>query len=163
MSKKRIVILGAGLAGLSVAWHLQKLGIECRVFEKENAPGGLCRSKKIAGFTFDYDGHLLHFKHNYTLRLLKNLLGGNLIRHRRSAWIYSFDRFTRYPFQANLYGLPSAVTKDCLLEYIKVHRNGSKISHNGSFYHWIDKTFGKGIGRNFMMPYNRKFWTVPLR
>ncbi|MFA5275734.1 MAG: FAD-dependent oxidoreductase [Candidatus Omnitrophota bacterium] len=29
MAKKRIVIAGGGLAGLSAAWHLQKKGIEC--------------------------------------------------------------------------------------------------------------------------------------
>ncbi|MFA5351248.1 MAG: FAD-dependent oxidoreductase, partial [Candidatus Omnitrophota bacterium] len=46
MSNKKIVILGAGLAGLSAAWHLQKKKIECSVFEKEPAVGGLCRSKK---------------------------------------------------------------------------------------------------------------------
>ena len=162
MAKKRILILGAGLAGLSAAWHLQRLGIDCQIFEKETEVGGLCRSKKINGFTFDCDGHLLHFKHSYNLQLVKDLLGKNIIRHKRSAWIYSFGRFSRYPFQANLYGLPKAVVKDCLLEFIKLHRNGSKIKENTSFRQWIDKTFGKGIVRHFMIPYNTKFWTVPL-
>ena len=51
MAKKRILILGAGLAGLSAAWHLQRKGIDCCIFEKESEVGGLCRSKKINGFT----------------------------------------------------------------------------------------------------------------
>ena len=58
MTKKRIVILGGGLAGLSAAWHLQKKGSESLVFEKESEVGGLCRSKTKGGFNFDYDGHL---------------------------------------------------------------------------------------------------------
>ncbi len=62
MAKKNIIILGAGLAGLSAAWHLQKRGIDCQVFEKESEVGGLCRSRQIDGFTFDCAGHLLHFK-----------------------------------------------------------------------------------------------------
>ncbi|MBU1869372.1 MAG: FAD-dependent oxidoreductase, partial [Candidatus Omnitrophica bacterium] len=53
MGKKRIIILGAGLAGLSAAYHLQKQGKECLVFEKESEVGGLCRSKNVGGFTFD--------------------------------------------------------------------------------------------------------------
>jgi len=162
MVKQSILILGAGLAGLSAAWHLQKKGIDCQIFEKETEVGGLCRSKRINGFTFDCDGHLLHFKHNYTLQLIKHLLGENLVRHKRSAWIYSFGRFSRYPFQVNLYGLPKSIAKDCLLEFIKINRNGLKANGNGSFYHWINKTFGKGIARYFMIPYNTKFWTVPL-
>ncbi|MBL7081160.1 MAG: FAD-dependent oxidoreductase [Candidatus Omnitrophica bacterium] len=162
MAKKKIIILGAGLAGLSTAWHLQRKGYDCQIFEKESETGGLCRSKKINGFTFDYDGHLLHFKHNYTLQLIKDLLGENIIRHRRSAWIYSFGRFSHYPFQANLYGLPKSIVKDCLLEFIKTNRNGCKIKESTSFRYWIDKTFGKGIANHFMIPYNTKFWTVPL-
>ena len=70
MAKKRIIILGAGLAGLSTAWHLQRRGLDCQVYEKEPEVGGLCRSKNIGGFTFDFDGHLLHFKHNYTFNLI---------------------------------------------------------------------------------------------
>jgi UDP-galactopyranose mutase len=78
MSKKKIVILGAGLAGLSAAWHLQKKKIECFVFEKEPVVGGLCRSKQVKGFIFDCDGHLLHFRNKYTLQLVRRLLKGNL-------------------------------------------------------------------------------------
>jgi UDP-galactopyranose mutase len=162
MAKNRILILGAGLAGLSAAWHLQKQGVNCRTFEKESELGGLCRSRSINGFVFDYSGHLLHFKHKYTLNLISALLGRNFIRHRRSAWIYSFDRLSRYPFQANLYGLPESIVKDCLLEFIKVHRNGSKVRPEASFREWINETFGKGIAQYFMIPYNTKFWTVPL-
>src|SRR3989338_7951047 len=102
MPKKRILILGAGLAGLSAAWHLQKKGIDCQLFEKEPEVGGLCRSKKINNFIFDYSGHLLHFKHKYTFNLVRNLLGNDLLKHQRSAWIYSYGKCTRYPFQANL-------------------------------------------------------------
>ena len=162
MAKKRILVLGAGLAGLSAAWHLQREGHDCQVFEKEAETGGLCRSKRVNGFTFDCDGHLLHFKNDYALRLIKDLLGENITRHKRSAWIYSFSRFSRYPFQANLYGLPEPIVKECLLKFFEVHRNGSKLKEDISFRHWINKTFGQGIARHFMIPYNSKFWTVPL-
>lgn len=161
MTKRRIIILGAGLTGLSVAWHLQRKGIECLVFEKESETGGLCRSKQINGFTFDYDGHLLHFKHNYTFNLVKRLLGNNLAEHQRNAFIYSFGRYIRYPFQANLHGLPFSVVKECLLGFLEASKNGhpqNKTDNN--FLNWINCTFGKGIAKHFMIPYNSKFWTV---
>lgn len=162
MAKKRIIILGAGLAGLSTAWYLQKKGIDCQIFEKEPEVGGLCRSKNINGFTFDYSGHLLHFKQPSSFNFIKNLLGNNLARHARNACIYSFDRYIRYPFQANLYGLPLPIIKECLLGFIQAsldnHRN-KKESIN--FFNWINQTFGRGIARHFMLPYNTKFWTLP--
>lgn len=161
MSKNKIVILGAGLAGLSAAWHLQKQEKECFVFEKEATVGGLCRSKEIKGFVFDYDGHLLHFRNKYTLRLVKALLKENLVSHERSAWIKSFGIFTRYPFQANLCGLPQRIAKECLFEFLKASQSQSE-GAPANFLKWINASFGKGISRHFMVPYNEKFWTVPL-
>jgi len=159
MSRKKIIILGAGLAGLSAAWHLQRKKIDCLIFEKESEVGGLCRSKKMKGFTFDYDGHLLHFRHRYAFDLVKDLLGDNLAEHKRSAWIHSYGRLTRYPFQANLYGLPPRIVKECLSSFVEAQSSGIS-KQNGNFLHWIHATFGKGIARHFMVPYNRKFWTV---
>jgi protoporphyrinogen oxidase len=163
MTKKKIIVLGAGLAGLSTAWHLQKKGISCSVFEKETEVGGLCRSKAIAGFTFDFDGHLLHFRHRYAYQFIRNLLGENLAGHKRNAWIYAYDKYIRYPFQANLYGLPPEVAKECLLGFIQAAKqNHKQPKENTHFLAWINKIFGKGIARHFMIPYNKKFWTLPL-
>lgn len=160
MAKKRIIILGAGLAGLSAAWHLQRKGVECLVLEKEKEPGGLCRSKYINGFTFDYSGHLMHFRHEYTFNMVKNILGCDLDEHRRSAWIYFDGGYSQYPFQANLYGLPPTIIKDCLLGFINASRNKSSGKGKLTFLDWISNTFGAGIAKYFMVPYNTKFWTV---
>lgn len=160
MAKKRVFVLGAGLAGLSAAWHLQRLGIACRIVEKEAEPGGLCRSRQVGGFTFDCDGHLLHFKHRYSFDFVRRLLGENLSEHKRSSWIYFCGRFRRYPFQANLYGLPSAIVKECLLGLVETSRGRPE---GAAFEDWVYRKFGRGIARHFMIPYNRKFWTVPPR
>lgn len=162
MAKRRILILGAGLSGLSAAWHLQKEGIDYKIFEKESEVGGLCLSKNVDGFTFDYAGHLLHFKRAYAFNLIKSLLENNLVEHQRSSWIYSFDTYIRYPFQANLYGLPPSIIKECLIGFIRVLKDGqTKNKKKLSFLKWINQTFGDGIATHFMIPYNKKFWTIP--
>ncbi|MFA6217637.1 MAG: FAD-dependent oxidoreductase [Candidatus Omnitrophota bacterium] len=161
MVKKRIIILGAGVAGLSAAWHLQKNNIDCHVYEKEDEVGGLCRSQKIENFTFDYCGHVLHFRHAYVFDLIKKMLGGNLAAHRKSAWVHSFGVDTRYPFQANLFGLPHSVVEECLLGFIEAQKSDGKgIGQKQDFSSWIHATFGNGIARHFMIPYNTKFWTI---
>lgn len=162
MAKKRVFILGAGLAGLSAAWFIQRKGIECRVLEKESEVGGLCRSKGINGFIFDIDGHLLHFKHQSMLNLIKGLMGDNLIKYKRNAWIYVYGKFIPYPFQANLHCLPLPVIKDCILELMLIDRSKRLADKKKqTFLYWINHTFGKGIAKHFMAPYNTKFWTVP--
>lgn len=41
--KERIAIIGAGPAGLSAAWFLNRLGYSCDIFEAADEPGGLLR------------------------------------------------------------------------------------------------------------------------
>lgn len=161
---KRIVILGAGLAGLSAAWHLQKQGRDCLVFEREKEVGGLCSSKKIGDFTFDCDGHLLHFSRRYTFNLVKKLLKDNLAEHQRNAHIYFDGKFVRYPFQANFYGLAPSVIKECLMGAVQRLKDArAKKKRGQNFSEWINYTFGLGIAKHFMVPYNTKFWTVSLQ
>ncbi len=159
---KKIVIAGAGLAGLSAAWHLKQRGLSSRIFEQEGSVGGLCRSQTVNGFTFDCDAHLLHFRHQESLRLVRRFLGQNLKCHARSAWVFLRGAMVQYPFQANLYGLPERVAQECLLGLIRARKNGSN-GERANFLRWIERTFGSGIARHFMVPYNAKFWTVPPR
>src|SRR2546427_9165355 len=112
--QKRVVILGGGLAGLSTHWHLQKAGYaSCFLFEKESRIGGLTRSETVNGFTFDYTGHLLHFRDENIKKLVTELLGDNIHYVVRNSWIFSKGVYTRYPFQTNPHGLPPNVIKEC--------------------------------------------------
>jgi len=58
----RIIILGAGLSGLTCAVTLKKQGHEVVLLEKNTAPGGLAQSFRVDGFTFDYGPHYLFGK-----------------------------------------------------------------------------------------------------
>ena len=49
----RVVVIGAGLAGLTAACHLVGRGHEVTVLERETRPGGRARSITRDGFTFD--------------------------------------------------------------------------------------------------------------
>ena len=123
-TKHPTVVLGGGLAGLSALWHLQQAGqTDSHLFEKESRVGGLTRSEQLNGFTFDYTGHLLHFKNEAVKQLVSQLLYGNLHTITRNSWIFSKGVYTRYPFQTNLYGLPPEVIKECILGFVNARRN----------------------------------------
>ncbi len=53
MKNKRVVVIGSGFAGLSVASNLAKEGYEVAVYEKNDTLGGRARSFSSDGFTFD--------------------------------------------------------------------------------------------------------------
>lgn len=48
-----VIVIGAGLAGLSAALHLRAYGIETTVLEAGDAVGGRLRSDHVDGYTFD--------------------------------------------------------------------------------------------------------------
>ncbi len=53
MADKSIIIIGAGIAGLSAGCYGQMNGYRTRIFELHTAPGGLCTSWGRKGYTFD--------------------------------------------------------------------------------------------------------------
>ncbi len=57
MPGKSIIIIGAGLAGLSTGCYAQKNGYQTQIFEMQNKPGGVCVSWKRNGYNFDYAVH----------------------------------------------------------------------------------------------------------
>lgn len=154
-------ILGAGLAGLSAAYHLRD-GYE--IFEQESEVGGLCRTMERKGFLFDYTGHLLHLRHDYTKHLIRTLLPNLYQQHERKAVIYTQGRYLNYPFQANISSLPPEIIKECIIGFVEtLNKMDCSASYAASSFHdWVLQTFGAGIAKYFMFPYNQKLWRIPL-
>jgi protoporphyrinogen oxidase len=155
-----VAIIGAGLAGLSTAYHLEGAGFtDYQIFEKEAEAGGLCRSFRLEGFTFDYAIHILFSEDSYIRELTASkLLPQNLAPQIRKAFVYLLGKLTAYPFQAHLYGQDPEVIKECLLGLIKAQYEGGPAPLN--FKEWIYATFGSGIAEYFMLPYNAKLWAI---
>lgn len=160
--KTDVLVLGGGLAGLSAARHLGELGVERLVVEAKPRPGGTAGSVESNGFTFDYTGHLLHLHDPYGKKLILSLLGDNVAVHDRRAYIYSKGVFTKYPFQANTRGLPPEVVTDCVAGFLETVHRPRALPKAPDFLSWSRATFGEGVTRHFMRPYNEKLWRVPL-
>src|SRR5512133_2548571 len=57
--KKKIIIIGAGIAGLSAGCYGQMNGYDTEIIEMQGNPGGLCTAWKRNGYTFDGCIHYL--------------------------------------------------------------------------------------------------------
>ena len=91
-----IGILGAGLAGLSTAYHLKDK--DYIVLEKDPEPGGLCKSFIKDGYTFDYAPHIFFTRDEYVKSLVSKFLGKNLVTKIRKAFIYIYGKYLEYKF-----------------------------------------------------------------
>ena len=155
------LILGAGLAGLSAAFHV---GSCAEIYEAETYVGGKARTETHEGFTFDVTGHWLHLRDEAIRTWILDLLGdSHFLKITRKSRVWSHGVYTQYPYQANTFGLPPHVIKDCVIGAIDADRRRRTQDSNEepeSFSEWIRYYFGDGIAEHFMLPYNAKLWGV---
>lgn len=59
MHTSRVVIIGAGIAGLSAGSFLARRGYHTELFEQHSLPGGVCSAWSRRGYTVDYCVHWL--------------------------------------------------------------------------------------------------------
>jgi phytoene dehydrogenase-like protein len=71
-----VIIIGAGIGGLTCGCYLAKAGMKVLIVEQHYKPGGYCTSFKRKGFTFDAAAHYLGgLRENGPLRKIFNELG----------------------------------------------------------------------------------------
>ena len=157
-----VAILGAGLTGLSAAIELGERGLSYRIFEKLAAPGGHAVTLEDSGFRFDRTGHLLHLKSDALRAQVLSWIGPDHVQVQRRSVIWSNGVYTRYPFQANTFGLPPDVAYECLSGFINAHFNAHEPEPK-NFEEFCLAHFGEGISRHFMIPYNSRLWGVHPR
>ena len=165
MEQHEHLIIGAGLTGLSCAYHL---GQGYLLVEREDEPGGIVRTRnRHNGFLCDGTGHWLHLRNAAIKDLVNRILPGQLCEHERKAVVHMRGAFTPYPFQANTYGLPPEIGMECLLGLLKArHPEDFGLTKPGTpprnFRESVEQLFGEGICKHFMVPYNEKLMAVKL-
>lgn len=162
--RARFVIIGAGPTGLGAAWRLDQLGeIDWVVLDGAETAGGLAGSVVDAhGFTWDLGGHVQFSHYEHFDALMDDLLGPDgWLYHERESWVWIRGAFVPYPLQLNLHRLPPSERWECVRGLVSAARRASTAAPS-SFDAWITATFGEGLARVFLRPYNAKVWAYPL-
>jgi polyamine oxidase len=71
----RVVIIGAGIAGLTVANALRRAGVDCVVLEARDRAGGRLRTVDLGGWPVDLGGSWIHMPVGNPLRRLADQAG----------------------------------------------------------------------------------------
>lgn len=125
--------------------------------------GGLAITRERDGYFFDRTGHWLHLRDDGMKKLVAEALPDQMTLVERKARIFSQGVTTLYPFQANLYGLPPDVVKECLLGVIEAKLKAAGDVEPKNFEEYCLRHFGAGISKHFMIPYNERLWGVSPR
>lgn len=110
-SRKTVVVLGAGPAGLATGYALSRAGWNVQVYEQADMVGGLARTIERDGFRFDIGGHRWFTKKDELNAFLVEVLGDELIWVDRTSRIFFDGHFVDYPLKmGNVLGQIGPVT-----------------------------------------------------
>lgn len=160
MESVEYLVVGAGVSGLSFAnWmRAERAGAEILVLERDDEPGGYCKTVVQDGFVWDYSGHFFHFRRPEIEQWLRDRMPGQDIRDvvKRSFIRYA-GRDIDFPFQKNIHQLPRQDFIDCLVD-LYFRAPGEPRSFKDMLY----KRLGRSIAELFLVPYNEKLYACDL-
>jgi protoporphyrinogen oxidase len=158
----RVVVIGAGPAGLTAGYELTKAGIPVTVLEASSERvGGLARTEKYKGFCFDIGGHRFFSKSREIEDLWTEILGAEMLERDRLSRIYYRGRFFDYPLKAMnvLKNLGPINVLLAMASYAKARLR--PIENARSFEDWTINAFGRRLYRTFFKTYTEKVWGIP--
>jgi protoporphyrinogen oxidase len=159
-----VIVLGGGIAGLTVASEIARAGRSVTVVEREPTVGGLARTFRRDGFSFDLGGHRFHSNNPDVVAWLRRLVGSDLLQVRRSSRIRLVGHFIDYPVR--LAQASSAFGPLKSVEIAASYARGLFQSRNGgerSFEDWVTRRFGRALYEIYFKPYTEKVWGIPCR
>ncbi len=161
---KRIVVLGAGLAGLAAAHELLVRGHSVTVLEREAHVGGLARSWRKGRYWLDLGPHRFHTRDAELEQHLYELLEGEVVRRERLSRIYLRERYFRYPLQLSnvISNLEWRILVRAFQDYFAARvRERMRPTSDAHFEAWVLKRFGRTLYELFFEAYTTKAWGMP--
>lgn len=145
----RVVIIGAGPAGLTAAHELVKQGIQAIVLEQADRVGGISRTETYKGYRFDIGGHRFYTKVREIQQIWVEILGNNFLKVPRLSRIYYNGKFFNYPLEVTnaLSNLGIINSLLMLFSYLQVKIKPHPVEEN--FEQWVSNRFGKKLYATF--------------
>ena len=147
------LIVGAGLTGLSAAYHLDR---EYLIVDASDEPGGTAGTLKHKGFQLDRGIHILYFRDPQMRPWNTEELGVPLVQSQRRSAAWFCGRIVPFPLQFHLahlswarrcrYGIPALAAAARASDQRSVVRMAD----------WATGHFGGPLSDSFFRPYNEK-------
>jgi len=149
---ENIIVLGAGIAGISACYHAQQKGYDVTCYEAENEMGGLVANFSINGFRFDKAIHLSFTDDKYVRSFFDKI---TYISHKPDSYCLDKRVWLKHPIQNNLYSLPLSEKVTHIKSFID---RPSKEPVN--YAEWLEHQYGESIANTYPKKYTEKYWGV---
>ena len=157
----RVAVIGAGPAGLTLAYLLAKRGFDVTVLEGTDMVGGISQTARYKGYRFDIGGHRFFTKIGPVQELWEELLGDDFIDVPRLSRIHYDGKYFNYPLKAlnALTGLGPINALRILASYLHAKLWPTPVEE--TFEQWVTNRFGSRLYEIFFRTYTEKVWGIP--
>jgi len=163
---KHVIILGAGISGLSTAWRASENGIKVDVFESSLSVGGLAGTMRQDRYCLDIGPHSFFSDNQQIVDLVCGLFEKKLQPIPRKVKFYYKGKYLDYPLTTQgvffQMGLCSGMQAVCSFLKSKILHNKRSliVGEDETVESWAISNFGEYLYRTFFKPYTEQFWKV---
>ena len=167
--KQRVVILGAGPAGISAAWRLTKLGYPVTVLERDDAVGGMGRTIKVGDYSVDFGPHTFHIRETpeskEILKTITPFFGEKPLTLVRGTRVLLRGKEYVYPLEMLqvLFGVSPLLSARILIDYSIATMKSlvAPAKKEDSFEEWGVRNLGRTLYDLCFGIYSARVWGLP--
>ena len=167
--KQRVVILGAGPAGITAAWRLSELGYPVTVLERDDAVGGMARTINVGQYAVDFGPHTFHIRETdesrKVLAAIKHFFGDDPLILTRGTRVLLRGKEYVYPLEMLqvLTGVSPFLSARIIFDYLMATLKSTfaPAKKEDSFEEWGVRNLGRTLYDLCFGIYSARVWGLP--
>jgi len=169
VAKPKVVILGAGPAGISAAWRLTKLGYPVTVLERDGAVGGMGRTIQVGDYHVDFGPHTFHIRatpeSKEILKTITPFFGKDPLTLVRGTRVLLRGKEYVYPLEMLqvLFGVSPLLSARIIFDYSMATLKSffAPAQKEDSFEEWGVRNLGRTLYDLCFGIYSERVWGLP--
>ena len=170
--EKKVLVLGGGASGLSVAWRLAENKVPVELVESSTRTGGLASTVEYGKYYLDYGPHYFFSERPEIIKkvmsIYKKYNNQDIPVKHRDVLLSFHGKFLKYPLSIKniLFEIPIYDSIHIVLSYFKSQAKEyakqlvNKFTYIDNFETWAKLNFGEYLYKIFFKPYTEQFWGI---